>query len=123
MVYSYHKYTSNQKDYCIKNAEVINTKIHTLAGLRGFISCDMRYCTLRYDFNGISYETFTEIFPEYSEGKVIKIAVDYSNPQIINRVEPYSVSDYRWGAQIVVIIFAVLIIKFASALKFVYDTN
>lgn len=119
--YSYYTYASSQNMYSVVDAKVVNTKKHILAGLDGIISCDMFYCTLCYEVDNITYEIFSEVFPDYKEGDIIKVAVYNSNPQIVERKEKYSIRNFHWGAEVAVIIFGVLLAKFTFMLKGLYS--
>ncbi|MBR1599279.1 MAG: hypothetical protein IJ661_10290 [Lachnospiraceae bacterium] len=99
--YSYHKYSSNQGIYKIVNAEVIDIDRQLLAGIDGILSWDIHYCIVRYEYNGITYIKKLKSYPEVSEKGIIKVAVYISDPQQVERIEPYPITEFHWAAQMI----------------------
>lgn len=123
MWYSYHKYESNKKVYKIVEAEVIDTEKLMLAGLGEFASCKVTFCTIRYEYNKREYNVLIKNNPDVEKGDTISVAVYISDPQIVERVEPYPISKYHWKEQIFLLIAEIFIIGFVLHLIDYYRFN
>ncbi|MBR1599275.1 MAG: hypothetical protein IJ661_10270 [Lachnospiraceae bacterium] len=119
---SYHKYEAAPNSYNLVEAEIVDSKTHILAGLRGIVACDIKYYTINYVNDGMQYSTYSKVFPDAVIDEKLIIAVSKRNPNIIERTMDYSFDNFHWGAQIIVFILEIIFIWFIIKIIQLYNT-
>lgn len=118
---SYKKYLSSINEYEVISGQVIETNKKMIAGIERVIHYDINSNTVYYKYNGSFYSVSTIVYPDFSKGDTIKIAVNTYNPQMFERAIPYSFSNFPAIAQIIVLIleciFILIVVKIIQFYK------
>jgi len=97
MELSYINYNNNKSDYISVSATVkekhpyrIYVSLHPPYGIPTYTFNNL---LISYQFDGVEHKIWTKLYPEYTEGDNIQIAVDNTNHMKIQRIQPYSIKN------------------------------
>lgn len=94
---SYLKYNFNKSDYIAVSATVKEIEIYkiklTIRPPYGIPTYSFNRLLICYKLDGIEHNVWTKLYPEYTVGDNIQIAVDNSNNMKIQRTQPYSIKN------------------------------